>query len=137
VTVPSVTVGQPGCRSRAYSDGMARYEVALTGDVDLFVAHLDGTIQTGSVSAKFENGSDCRLGEARMVVRVYERYSATGRNRVSLSISILSVGDDMTVSAITSGGSTAAFWKVNTMGEESFLDKAVDAIGIWVRATNR
>jgi hypothetical protein len=116
---------------------MARYEVALTGDVDRFVAHIDGTIVSGSMTAKFEDGSDHRLGDARMVVRVYERYSATGSNRVSLSISLLSVGDDITVSAITSGGSTAAFWKINTLGEESFLAKAVEAIEIWMGATDR
>ena len=114
---------------------MARYEHALVGDVDRFVAHLDGAIQGGSVTAKLENGSDHRLGEARMVVRVYERYSALGGNRLTLTVSILAVGQDLAVSAITSGGSTAMFWKLNTLGEESFLAKAVDAIERWVPAS--
>jgi hypothetical protein len=63
-----------------------------------------------------------------MVVRVYERYSAAGGNRVSLCIAVLAVGQDLAVSAITSGGSTAVFWKVNTFGEEAFLKKAAEAI---------
>jgi hypothetical protein len=33
-------------------------------------------------------------------------------------------GDSILVSAITSGGSQAVFLKINTWGEESFLDKA-------------
>ena len=116
---------------------MARYERLLTGDVDRFVTHLDNTIRESSVTAKPEDSSDHRLGDARMVVRVYERYSASGGNRVSLSISILCVGEDLAVSAITSGGSRAMFFKLNSVGEETFLDRAVDAIELWVRATNR
>jgi hypothetical protein len=62
------------------------------------------------------------------VVRVYERYSAFGGNRVSLNISVLAVGEQLAVSAISSGGSQAVWFKINTVGEDSFLKKAVDAI---------
>jgi len=107
---------------------MAKYEQALMGNVDELVAHLDRSIQGTSATAKFEDSSDHRLGDARMVVRVYERYSAMGGNRVSLNVSILAVADQIAVSAITSGGSQAMFFKLNTVGEETFLGKAVDAI---------
>ena len=107
---------------------MAHYEQTLTGDVDPFIAHLDDVILGGSVTANQEDGADHRIGGARMVVRVYERYSAMGGNRVSLSVAVLSVGAEMSVSAITSGGSQAMFFKINTMGEEAFLQKAVEAI---------
>jgi hypothetical protein len=107
---------------------MAHYEQVLTGDVDGFVAHLDEAIAQGSITAKLEDGADHRIGDARMVVRVYERYSALGGNRVSLCVSILAVDANMAVTAITSGGSSAMFFKVNTFGEEAFLDRAVDAI---------
>ena len=81
------------------------------------------------MTAKLEGRADRRIGDARMVARVFERYSAIGGNRLSLSISVLSVDERMEVSVITSGGSTGMFWKVNTFGEEAFLQKAVDAIG--------
>ena len=116
---------------------MAAYECALIGDVDGFIQHLDGTITTGSVTANLEGSADQRLGDARMVMRVYERYSAFGGNRVSLSVCVLAVGQELAVTAITSGGSTAMFWKVNTWGEESFLRKAVDAMEIWDQASRR
>ena len=35
-------------------------------------------------------------------------------------------GNSLFLSAITSGGSQAVFWKINTMGEESFLDKVIE-----------
>lgn len=107
---------------------MAQTDHELTGDVDRFVAHLDRTITEGSVTGKLEGGADVAIGDARMVVRVYERYSAVGGNRVSLSISILAAGGRMRVSAITSGGSTGMFFKVNTLGEGAFLQRAQEAI---------
>lgn len=106
---------------------MAQYERVLTGDLHGLVGHLEHTIP-GSVSSTSEGGSDHRIGEARMAVRAYERYSAMGGNRVSLVVSVLAVGDQLSVSAITAGASRAVFWKVNTIGEHSFLDVAVAAI---------
>ena len=107
---------------------MAQAEYSLTGSVDDVIAYLDAAITQGSMTAAVEGGSDHRIGDARMVVRTYERYSALGGNRLSLTVSMLAVGDRIEISAITSGGSQAMFWKVNTFGEESFLAKADEAI---------
>jgi hypothetical protein len=116
---------------------MAHYEIQLQGDVEALVAHLDSQILQGSVSANIEDGSDHRLGDARMVVRVYERYSAFGGNRVSLNISILEVSGQLAVTAISAGGSQAVFFKINTVGEQSFLAKAVDALQAFGSAAPR
>jgi Family of unknown function (DUF6054) len=115
-------------RSRLYGGSVAHYQDVLPGDVDALIAHLDREIPGGSVSAKREDGSDQRIGDARMVVRVYERYSAMGGNRVSLTVSVLAVGRQLAVTMISSGGSRAVFFKVNTLGESAFLDKGLDAL---------
>jgi len=107
---------------------MSHYEDVLPGDVDALVAHLDRAIPGGSITAKLEDGSDHTLGDARMVVRVYERYSALGGNRVSLTVSILAVARQLAVTMISSGGSQALFFKVNTFGEQAFLDRGLDAM---------
>ena len=107
---------------------MARYQDLLPGDLDALVSHLDRAIPGGSVTAKREDGSDQTIGDARMVVRVYERYSALGGNRVSLAVSILAVGRQLAVTMISSGGSQAMFFKLNTFGEEAFLNKGLDAL---------
>jgi CMP-2-keto-3-deoxyoctulosonic acid synthetase len=88
---------------------VSHYECDLSGDVEALISHLDGAIVAGSISANVENGADRRIGDARMVVRVYERYSAMGGNRVSLSVAVLAVGQQLAVTAITSGGSQAVF----------------------------
>ena len=75
------------------------------------------------MSATLEDRSDFREGTARCSVRVFERYSSVGGNRVSLSVTLFQNGGDICLSAVTSGGSQAMFWKVNTFGEEAFLEK--------------
>ena len=101
---------------------MAKYERAFTGDFDSALSRLEQAVLNGSASASYEDGSDYRSGDFRCAVRVYERYSWTGGNRVSMNMTLVGRGQDLFLTAITSGGSQAMFFKVNTWGEEAFLD---------------
>ena len=57
-------------------------------------------------------------------MRVFERYSYFGGNRLCLNLTLFQAGNGpVQLSAITAGGSEAVFFKVNTIGEEAFLDK--------------
>ena len=103
---------------------MAKLERTLNGDYNSILKRITDGIMGGSVSASLEDSSDFRSGVARCSVRVFERYSYAGGNRVSLSVTLFQNGDDtIHLSAITSGGSQAMFFKVNTWGEEAFLEK--------------
>lgn len=101
---------------------MAKYERNLKGDFNELLNWVDNDIINGSASVTYEDGSDIIIGEVRLAVRVYERYSMAGGNRVSLNVTILGDGEELFVSAITSGGSQAVFFKINTIGEETFLE---------------
>ena len=101
---------------------MAKYERAFSGDIDSALSRLEQAVLNGSASASYEDGSDYRSGDFRCAVRVYERYSWTGGNRVSMNMTLVGRGQDLFLTAITSGGSQAMFFKVNTWGEEAFLD---------------
>ena len=101
---------------------MAKLEAALKGSFDNILARLDAGVLDASMSASYEDGSDWRCGDVRCAVRVYERYSAVGSNRVSMSLTLVGKENDLFLTAITSGGSQAMFFKVNTWGEEAFLD---------------
>ena len=101
---------------------MAKYERAFSGDFDSALSRLEQAVLNGSASASYEDGSDYRSGDFRCAVRVYERYSWSGGNRVSMSVTLVGRGRDLFLTAITSGGSQAMFFKVNTWGEEAFLD---------------
>lgn len=102
---------------------MAKMEYQLTADFGALLDAIHDGVLLGSASATYEDGSDFQSGDTRCAVRVYERYSALGANRVSLSVTAFGVGTDLRVSAITSGGSKAVMVKMNTVGEEAFLDQ--------------
>lgn len=103
---------------------MAKLEETRYEDFDRLLQRLEQGILEGSLSASLEDASDFRSGSARCSVRVFERFSYIGNNRVSLTLTLFQSGDEpVRLSAITAGGSQAIFFKINTWGEESFLDK--------------
>ena len=101
---------------------MAKYEKRFTGEYFPVVEQLDRAILNGSASASRTDESRLDLGGVLCTVRVYERYSFTGGNRVSLTLTLLGDENQLVLSAITAGGSQAMFFKLNTLGEEAFLD---------------
>jgi len=109
---------------------MAKFESYLRGDFDEILGAIDRGILRGSVSASLEDGSDFAgpgVG-MRCAVRVYERFSYMGGNRVSLNVTLFGFGGRIRLSAITAGGSKAVFFKINTIGEGNFLDCLVDIV---------
>lgn len=103
---------------------MAKLERTLSGDFNQLIKKIETGILNGSMSASLEDSSDFYSGDARCSVRVFERYSYAGGNRVSMNVTLFQNGnDEIRLSAITSGGSQAVLFKINTWGEEAFLDK--------------
>ncbi len=101
---------------------MAKLEKQVHGNFDSILNSLHQAVLEGSMSASYEDGSDFAQGDFRCAVRVYERYSWSGGNRVSLTLTLAGCGGNYFLSAITAGGSQATFFKLNTWGEEAFLD---------------
>ncbi len=103
---------------------MAKLELTLRGDFNEILARIEKGVMGGSISATLEDASDFTDARSRCSVRVFERYSWLGGNRVSLSVTLYQVESGVILlSAIASGGSQAMFFKLNTFGEEAFLDK--------------
>lgn len=67
---------------------MAILERTLTGDFTTILAELDAVVKQ-SVSATLEGSSDFNFSTGRCAVRVYERYSAIGNGRVTMSLTLL------------------------------------------------
>lgn len=103
---------------------MAKMVRNFREDFDSLKNRIADGILNGSVSASLEDSRDIRRGDARCSVQVFERFSWLGGNRLTLTVVLFQSGDEpVELTAITSGGSQAMFWKVNTFGEEAFLDK--------------
>lgn len=108
---------------------MAKLETVLNGNFNEILSRIENGILGGSVSASLEDASDFAYGSTRCSVRVFERYSYVGGNRVSLSVTLYEPEPDrVCLSAIASGGSQALFFKINTFGEEAFLDKLIELL---------
>ncbi|GEM_PF-147997 len=101
---------------------MAKLERRVNMDFDELLKLIEDGVLHGSCSATLEDSSDFSKDGSRCSVRVFERYSTFGGNRVSLNVTLFQpVGGLVMLSAITSGGSQAIFFKINTVGEENFL----------------
>lgn len=108
---------------------MAKFEQSINGDFEQLLKTIENGILGGNVSASLEDSSDFCDGDARCSIRVFERYSYAGGNRVSMNVTLFQNGSGpINLSAITSGGSQAMFFKVNTWGEEAFLDKLIELL---------
>lgn len=110
---------------------MAKLECTVNSSFDAVLSKITDGIANGSMTSSLEDSSDYTFGDVRCSVRVFERYSYFGQNRVSLNVTLLQVGSNpIQLSAITSGGSQAMLFKINTLGEESFLDLLKEILGI-------
>lgn len=107
---------------------MAKIQCELKGNFEVILCALENAVMNGSASATKEDASDFWTPISKCAVRVYERYSMLGGNRVSMNITLFQAEGHIWLSAITSGGSQAAVFKVNTFGEEAFLDTIRDAV---------
>lgn len=103
---------------------MASLNITLPNqNFDEVLQRIEDGIIDGSISASLEESCDYNTPAARCAVRVFERYSYAGGNRVSLSVTLFESAGALHLFAAATGGSQAMFWKVNTFGEEAFLDK--------------
>lgn len=94
---------------------MAKLEQTVSGDFYELLRKIENGIQNSSMSASLEEFSDFESGTARCSVRVFERYSYVGDNRVSLNVTLFQNGSDrFNFSAIAAGGSQAMLFKINT-----------------------
>lgn len=103
---------------------MAKLVHTVYENFDQLLQRIEKGILNSSLSATLEDSGDFRSGTARCSIRVFERYSYFGSNRVSLNVTLFQNDNGpVQLCGITSGGSQALFFKINTFGEEAFLDK--------------
>ena len=102
---------------------MSKIEKELNCNFDELLQHIENGILNGSLSATLEDSSDFIQENGRCSVRVF------GNNRVSLNVTLFqSDNNPIQLSAITSGGSQAVFFKINTLGEDAFLDCLISVL---------
>lgn len=115
---------------------MAKYTTQFQGDFKEVIECLKQEIMAGSFTASLEEESYIHLNGMDCAVLVFERYSYTGSNRVSLNITILADQTDVHIIGIAAGGSQGMIFKFNRFGEEAFLEKLQEAIERYLNKTS-
>ncbi len=101
---------------------MAKYVHQFEGDIDNFLNYIKANEASLGISVSSEESHMYQKKDLKVSVNAYERYSWTGSNRVSLSVTIIGYQGMIEVVAISTGGSQAVLFKLNTFGEDSFLN---------------
>ena len=107
---------------------MAKFECIIpeTYDFDKTLKYFHDYLSTSSLSSSYEDGSDYRVGNMRVAVRVYEKYTILGENRLSMTVTLATNGTEIFASAITAAGS-GGFVKVWAWGEDGYLEHFIEA----------
>lgn len=105
-----------------------KIERVINRDFDQLLSTIEDGIINGSVSASLEDSSDFRSQDARCSVRVFERYSYTGSNRVSLNVTLFKWRGACSPFCNYGRWKPGCFFKLNTFGEEAFLDKLIELL---------
>lgn len=105
---------------------MAKCVYEVQGDFQHICDKIKKEIIEGSFSASLEDEEYLDVDGTKIGVIVFERYSYTGKNRLSLNVTIIEKNQHVKVIGMSSGGSQGMIFKINTFGEQAFLDKLSD-----------
>ena len=107
---------------------MAKFECMIpeTYDFDKVLKYFHDYLSTSSVSSSYEDGSDYCVGNVRVAVRVYEKYTLMGENRLSMTVTLASDGTEIFASAITAAGG-GGMVKIWAWGEDGYLKHFIEA----------
>lgn len=105
---------------------MAKCVYEVQGDFQHICDKIKKEIIEGSFSASIEDEEYLEVGGTKIGIIVFERYSYTGKNRLSLNVTIIENNQQVKVIGMSSGGSQGMIFKINTFGEQAFLDKLSD-----------
>ena len=101
---------------------MGKLEHTLQGNFNTVLKGIEQTLLESSHTASLEEKSDFHSNGARCSVRQFEWFSPAGGNRISMTVTLFQAEEGpIHLSAVTSGGSQAMFYKLNGWGDDAVL----------------
>ena len=107
---------------------MAKYTTTVGGSLNELVTYIKYNESRLGSTITLEEEITGTADSVKYWVGTYERYAVLGENRVSLNVMLIEYSEGVKVIATASGGSQAAFFKINTWSEGNFLDAFVAVI---------
>lgn len=102
---------------------MSKCQYHLKGQFKHVCDYIKKELIETSWSASLEEEEYIQVHDTNIGIIVFERYSYTGKNRLSLHVTVIENNQDIQVIGMSSGGSQGVIFKINTFGEDAFLDK--------------
>jgi hypothetical protein len=106
---------------------MAKYETQIKGDFEEVLSILDANIME-RFSVNLVDESNWDFDDIKVGVRVYDKYYMRNGNRTSLSLTVVSRGDDLVISAIGSGGGSGVIFNFSLGAESDMVGIVADII---------
>ena len=107
---------------------MAELTIRGTGNIDQVFSFLDRAVISHATTCQAVGTHGCAFGDARVILRVYEKYYMRNSSRASLTVLMTSQNDTVDVKIVSSGGSGSAVMKFSWGAEEDFVGVAENAL---------
>lgn len=107
---------------------MAKFERALKGQLDVIINRIHQDIMQSAVSMKLVDESNYTIENTKIAVRVYDKYYMRSGSRASLSLTVVSHGDEVYVSAIGAGGGLGIFMNFSWGSEKNLVAVVEESI---------
>lgn len=102
---------------------MGKLERTLQGNFNTVLKGIEQTLLESSHTASLEEKSDFHSNGARCSVRQFEWFSPAGGNRITMTVTLFQAEEGpIYLSAVTSGGSQAMFYKTSSWGGDNVLN---------------
>ena len=116
---------------------MAKYTTTVGGSLNELVTYIKYNESRLGSTITLEEEITGTADSVKYWVGTYERYAVLGENRVSLNVMLIEYSEGVKVIATASGGSQAAFFKINTWSEDNFLNDFVSIIETYVKKAGK
>ena len=116
---------------------MAKYTTTVGGSLNELVTYIKYNESRLGSTITLEEEITGTADSVKYWVGTYERYAVLGENRVSLNVMLIEYSEGVKVIATASGGSQAAFFKINHWSEDNFLNDFVSIIETYVKKAGK
>ena len=116
---------------------MAKYTTTVGGSLNELVKYIKHNESRLGSTITLEEEITGTADSVKYWIGTYERYAVLGENRVSLNVMLIEYSEGVKVIATASGGSQAAFFKINNWSEDNFLNDFVSIIETYVKKAGK
>lgn len=100
---------------------MAKYEKSIIGQFVEVVNRLQYDIGNSGITMNLVDESNYTSGDTNIAVRVYDKYFMRNGNRASLSLTVVSHGNNIFISAIGAGGGQGILFNFSLGAEDDMV----------------